>query len=157
MCAMRVMSNSSTSTSTFHVNSRADSGSSTPIISYRPPTSSPPSHRTHHEHHSPVNPQHERYLYVQTFAYQPAVPEETPITPRCHQVPKISVSSHTLCCCRCRCLPPIPTGGQNGICASAAARVAASCLAQRRNSIGRRIPRGNTLLHVRDGGALTLF
>src|SRR5229473_7664580 len=38
MCAMRVMSNS---TSTFHVNSHADSGSSTPILSYRPPTSSP--------------------------------------------------------------------------------------------------------------------
>lgn len=38
---MRVMSKSSTSTSTFHVNSRADSVYSTPILSYRPPTSSP--------------------------------------------------------------------------------------------------------------------
>lgn len=42
MCAMRLMSKSSTSSiSTFRVNSRADSGSSTPIFSYRPPTSSP--------------------------------------------------------------------------------------------------------------------
>jgi hypothetical protein len=38
---MRVMSKSSTSTSTLPVNSRADSRSSTPILSYRPPTSSP--------------------------------------------------------------------------------------------------------------------
>ena len=41
MCAMRAMSTSSASTSTFHVNPSADSGSSTPILSYRPPTSSP--------------------------------------------------------------------------------------------------------------------
>lgn len=42
MCAMRPISKSSTSsTSSFRVNSRADSGSSTPILSYRPPTSSP--------------------------------------------------------------------------------------------------------------------
>jgi hypothetical protein len=38
MCAMRVISKSSSSTSTF---SHADTGSSTPILSYRPPTSSP--------------------------------------------------------------------------------------------------------------------
>lgn len=41
MCAMRATSKPSTSTSTFHVNTDADSASSTPIFSYRPPTSSP--------------------------------------------------------------------------------------------------------------------